>query len=743
MSKKLTQFLNQIKETKSAPKGYHFTKDGKLKRGDADVDGPGGAKLRSDPLDKQRSKVPPVSEEITDAVDLEEQDMYGSTYEVHKDGFRPKVVKNANKVVYLGSHVYKSKEHAKDAADGIGSIMRKGRAGSSYIQSWADTHHKEHGLKEALDLSFRNAGPMKDYFIKNKDDKPPFTPDAPKAAQTNSDGTKTSPMSRAKQLAKMARNRNMKREQVDESQQGMYTSAAKELKTYADKRGGMDKDDFHTAAKHIENIGKANILQKGDHLAKLSSHLRNLDTSPREKVLSVLHSHGHKVSDFGGYKMRNEAKSFDQRFKDHLKFATSKSPAVQARLKKRVDDRDAMNKQNDPNAAKKGYALSAVPPERAFKKAMKKGMSASDASQAVGTASRNKKRKLPEGLDEKKLTPAEMKKREEIAKAMERENPNMPMPQKMAIATAQAKKVAEDTTMRSFRDIREMYGPNQDYHEMGPNEDSINSKYPDLELCPLAVTQFVKDFEVYGMKRVTPAVEAVNKYLGVERKVLNAGTATDQDLKDIIDGVAEAKAMLQHVGIAPPHNYHQSHIETVRSMIPVNEAVDDEGSMAKGQLRNMVRNAIGLMQKMQDNTQLDGWVQSKLTKASDYLDSVHDYLMNNTQDVDKQNEHWCAKHVYSDLFGEGIVLEGEHGNPDDYGNIEWYNVQFEHGVETIFTEDIEILNASYHGHKKKKNEEGMDAVGQADADIDNDGDVDDSDKYLHNRRKAIKKAMKK
>ena len=37
----------------------------------------------------------------------------------------------------------------------------------------------------------------------------------------------------------------------------------------------------------------------------------------------------------------------------------------------------------------------------------------------------------------------------------------------------------------------------------------------------------------------------------------------------------------------------------------------------------------------------------------------------------------------------------------------------------------------------------MDPVGKADADIDNDGDVDSSDKYLHNRRKAIKKAIKK
>lgn len=46
-------------------------------------------------------------------------------------------------------------------------------------------------------------------------------------------------------------------------------------------------------------------------------------------------------------------------------------------------------------------------------------------------------------LREKTLTPAEKKKREEIAKAMEKDNPDMPMDKKMAIATAQAKKVAE------------------------------------------------------------------------------------------------------------------------------------------------------------------------------------------------------------------------------------------------------------------------------------------------------------
>ena len=51
---------------------------------------------------------------------------------------------------------------------------------------------------------------------------------------------------------------------------------------------------------------------------------------------------------------------------------------------------------------------------------------------------------LTQILGEKHLTPAEMKKREEIAQAMERDNPGMDKSKKMAIATAQAKKVAEE-----------------------------------------------------------------------------------------------------------------------------------------------------------------------------------------------------------------------------------------------------------------------------------------------------------
>lgn len=65
-----------------------------------------------------------------------------------------------------------------------------------------------------------------------------------------------------------------------------------------------------------------------------------------------------------------------------------------------------------------------------------------------------------EQVEEKTLTAAELKKREEIAQAIKRENPKMPMDKKMAIATAAAKRVAEaakesideisDKTLKSY-----------------------------------------------------------------------------------------------------------------------------------------------------------------------------------------------------------------------------------------------------------------------------------------------------
>jgi hypothetical protein len=58
----------------------------------------------------------------------------------------------------------------------------------------------------------------------------------------------------------------------------------------------------------------------------------------------------------------------------------------------------------------------------------------------------------------------------------------------------------------------------------------------------------------------------------------------------------------------------------------LDQNLDYEGEMAKSELRNVIQNAQEVFNMLDDDTQLEAWVQSKLTKANEYLDSVTQYL---------------------------------------------------------------------------------------------------------------------
>ena len=51
-----------------------------------------------------------------------------------------------------------------------------------------------------------------------------------------------------------------------------------------------------------------------------------------------------------------------------------------------------------------------------------------------------------------------------------------------------------------------------------------------------------------------------------------------------------------------------------------------EAQMARADLYRGAKNAMKLFQMVQDGQQLEGWVQAKITKAADYLDSVYHYM---------------------------------------------------------------------------------------------------------------------
>lgn len=59
---------------------------------------------------------------------------------------------------------------------------------------------------------------------------------------------------------------------------------------------------------------------------------------------------------------------------------------------------------------------------------------------------------------------------------------------------------------------------------------------------------------------------------------------------------------------------------------------DQEGGMAKTQLRGVMADAEHMIKMFDDNDNLPEWVQNKITKAADYLNSAHRYMMNNGED---------------------------------------------------------------------------------------------------------------
>ena len=85
----------------------------------------------------------------------------------------------------------------------------------------------------------------------------------------------------------------------------------------------------------------------------------------------------------------------------------------------------------------------------------------------------------------------------------------------------------------------------------------------------------------------------------------------------------------------------------------VREAPDHEISMARGELKATADKALELVAalegKSDEGNPMEAWVQSKITKAKDYINSVSDYLMYTPdmakEDFDDINRQRGSKHV--------------------------------------------------------------------------------------------------
>ena len=74
------------------------------------------------------------------------------------------------------------------------------------------------------------------------------------------------------------------------------------------------------------------------------------------------------------------------------------------------------------------------------------------------------------------------------------------------------------------------------------------------------------------------------------------------------------------------------------------------------------------------------------------------------------SQHLCAKNVVHEEWGDGECIPTMHAEPDEEGNIGWYDVMFEHGLEKgVAINELKVTHSEmHHNHKKKKNDEEVD-----------------------------------
>jgi hypothetical protein len=66
-------------------------------------------------------------------------------------------------------------------------------------------------------------------------------------------------------------------------------------------------------------------------------------------------------------------------------------------------------------------------------------------------------------------------------------------------------------------------------------------------------------------------------------------------------------------------------------------------------------------------------------------------------------KHQCAIHVKHSKLGEGKTIYSQHAEPDDAGNIAWYDVMFSEGIhKQVPITELEVLVSESHGNHKRK-----------------------------------------
>jgi hypothetical protein len=139
----------------------------------------------------------------------------------------------------------------------------------------------------------------------------------------------------------------------------------------------------------------------------------------------------------------------------------------------------------------------------------------------------------------------------------------------------------------------------------------------------------------------------------------------------------------------------------IATVHPANEEKDHEYSMARSELSTIIAAAKRLKKKMKGEGNIEAWVQSKITKAADYIDTAADYLESGEHDVEEAC--WVGyKQVGMKKKGKRLVpncVKEQHSNWREELTEDWQKVNRQDKTDGLSQKAVDAYRRENPGSK--------------------------------------------
>jgi hypothetical protein len=213
--------------------------------------------------------------------------------------------------------------------------------------------------------------------------------------------------------------------------------------------------------------------------------------------------------------------------------------------------------------------------------------------------------------------------------------------------------VSYKTAMKSYQ---KAMGQSKDADTAGDKKTGDKKFDQAVKFGRYATKKFKSSRNKKKLVRTFTGKESVEEAFSGKEVKMAMGIAADPRYKqgNYSDAVRKieriAKGLSKHPSVA-------AYLKRMNEAKDPNE-YDNEGEMAKTQLKTIVRNAEDMMDIFDDEENMPEWVQSKITKASDYMTSAYNYMASEDEEDDDDEKKVDEAMAAGDRVGAIAAIGG-------------------------------------------------------------------------------------